>query len=274
MQGFIDYKIIENTSDTKNITNFDIFSFGSPDNDNLTPRSGLNFSNLGISMIYEIEHPQQNKSLNFDAGEITFDITTSTARSESLFINFALDLKGLIIGNSEKSPQDKGFLTVIPDVRLSGVDNSAWYGLDFKLNMGTPGELAGKVSLDSFLLLSWAPDSTGDTYNANIGISLPGTGGGAKLISLQSVLKLSIGQLRLAFDDSKKSFLLMFTQIALKFLGLLKIPPNGSSLFYLFGNPNSGGKSSGLGWYAMYNKEDPSTIKSLKSNKKTATLAE
>ncbi len=274
MQGFIDYKIIENTSDAQNVTNFDIFSFGSPDNDNLTPRTGLNFSNLGIAMVYEIEHPQQNKSLNFDAGEITFDITTSTARSESLFINFALDLKGLIIGNSEKSPQDKGFLTVIPDVRLSGVDNSAWYGLDFKLNMGTPGELAGKVSLDSFLLLSWAPDSTGDTYNANIGISLPGTGGGAKLISLQSVLKLSIGQLRLAFDNSQKSFLLMFTQIALKFLGLLKIPPNGSSLFYLFGNPNSGGKSSGLGWYAMYKKDDPSSIKSLKSNKKTATLAE
>ncbi len=293
MQGFIDYKIIQGAvEDNKfytnnksksskgnapksNPVNFDIFSFGSSDNTNLTPRTGLSFNNLGIAMIYEIENPQQNKSLNFDAGEITFDITTSTARSESLFLNFALDLKGLIIGNSDKSPQDKGFLTVIPDVRLSGVDNSTWYGLDFKLNMGTPGELAGKVSLDSYLLLSWTPNSTGENnYKANIGISLPGTGGGAKLISLQSVLKLSIGQIRLAFDDSQKSFLLMFTEIALKFLGLLKIPPNGSSLFYLFGNPNSGGKSSGLGWYAMYKKEDQETVKSLTESTREATLVE
>jgi hypothetical protein len=88
-----------------------------------------------------------------------------------------------------------------------------------------------------------------------VGIQLPGTGGGAKLISLQSVLKLSIGQIRLGFDADKRSFLLQLTDIALKFFGLLKIPPGGSTLFYLFGNPQSDGKPSGLGWYAMYRKD-------------------
>ena len=49
----------------------------------------------------------------------------------------------------------------------------------------------------------------------------------------------------------------MLTEIALRFLGLLKIPPSGSSTFFLFGNPKSEGKPSGLGWYAMYNKLKP-----------------
>jgi hypothetical protein len=129
--------------------------------------------------------------------------------------------------------------------------------------MGTPGELAGKVNLNSYLLLSWSPDSnTQSGYKAGVGIQLPGTGGGAKLISLQNVMKLSIGQIRLAYvkvqdAEDRYSFLLLFTDIALKFLGLLKIPPNGNTLFYLFGNPNSGGKASGLGWYAMYAVSNP-----------------
>jgi hypothetical protein len=42
---------------------------------------------------------------------------------------------------------------------------------------------------------------------------------------------------------------------------MLKIPPDGSTLFYLFGNPNAGGKASGLGWYAMYaKKKAPATV--------------
>jgi hypothetical protein len=109
------------------------------------------------------------------------------------------------------------------------------------------------VGFTSQLLTAWSPVSNGDaTYRALIGVQLPGTGGGAKLISLQTVLKLSIGQLRLARDREQSSFLLMMSEIALRFLGLLKIPPNGSTLFYLFGNPRSEGKPSGLGWYAMF----------------------
>ena len=135
-------------------------------------------------------------------------------------------------------------------------------GLSYQLNMGTPGKLAGNVGLTSYLLTAWNPTATddGSAPAALVGIKLPGTGGGAKLISLQSVLKLSIGQIRLAYANNPQtgqySFLLMLTDIALKFLGLLKIPPNGATLFYLFGNPNSDGKASGLGWYAMYNADE------------------
>ena len=148
---------------------------------------------------------------------------------------------------------------MITDVALGGVDGGPWLGLEFQLNMGSPGKLAGAVGLTSSLLVAWAPTSAGDAFGAMVGLELPGTQGGAELISLENILKLSIGQLRLAIDRDKTpaAFLLMMTEIALKFLGLLKIPPSGSTSFYLFGNPEPGAGPSGLGWYAQYDKEPP-----------------
>ena len=85
-------------------------------------------------------------------------------------------------------------------------------------------------------------------------MQLPGTGQGAPLISLQTVLHLSIGQVGLQYassaDGTRHGFLLMLDEIAISFLGLLKFPPNGATSFYLFGDPSGTGKS--LGWYARY----------------------
>ncbi|MEG4595009.1 hypothetical protein QUB00_24850 [Microcoleus sp. F8_C2] len=185
-----------------------------------------------------------------------FDLAASTPRPNSLFTNFALQLEGLATGSNELTPNSAGYITVITDFPLSGVGSNLWYGLRFRLDMGTPGDLAGKVNLTSHLLTAWSPSSSGEnSYQAMVGIALPGTSGGANLISLQKVLQLSIGQIRLVYAEDKKSFLLMLTDIALKFLGLLKIPPSGSTLFYLFGNPQNQGQPSGLGWYAMYKKK-------------------
>lgn len=256
MSGFIDYYLI---GDKQTAPVFDIFSFGNePDED--APNQGLKFNNLGISMTFPESDPP-SKTMAMDATQISFDTSHSTSRDTGIFLNFALDLQGLVISEPLTTLSDKGYLPVIPDISLSDVSTGNWYGLRFKLNMGTPGELAGKVSLDSYLMVAWSPNSQGDsTYKAAIGISLPGTGGGAKLISLQNVMKLSIGQIRLTYDTTQTSFLLMFTEVALQFLGMLKVPPNGSTLFYLFGNPDSGGNASGLGWYAMYKKETASAI--------------
>lgn len=251
MAGFIDFFRLE---DPQSHVPFDIFSFGNdPGRDDLN--KGLSFANLGIQMSFSKSDPG-NKTFSFDTTGITFDPSVSTPRPNSLFLNLLLDIDAMVAGTQDQGPENLGYLSVLPDLRLGGVKGSEWYGLRFKLNMGTPGELAGKVNLNSYLLLSWSPDSTGPgAYQAGVGISLPGTGGGAKLISLQNVMKLSIGQIRLMYIQKQNSFLLLFTEIALKFLGLLKLPPGGNTLFYLFGNPQAGGKASGLGWYAMYSTE-------------------
>jgi hypothetical protein len=259
LSGFIDFEVVSQGEEGTDKILFDVFSFGNePHQDEL--RKGLRFSNLGLMMSYPKDEPER-RELNFDSSEIRFDLATSTPRSGSLFLDFALELQGMTGGTSETTPAKGGYLQVITDARLTGVDGGPWFGLRYRLNMGSPGELAGKVSLTSYLLTAWAPDSNaGGPYKALVGIELPGTGGGAKLISLQTVLKLSIGQLRLTrvptAGGDKRAFLLMFTDIALRILGILKVPPSGSTLFYLFGNPEDAGKPSGLGWYARYCKDN------------------
>jgi hypothetical protein len=270
LNGFLDFqtvvKVVTEEDGPPQKIPFDILSFGSQTGQEKTPRQGLSFSNLGIQMSFPKNNPTDptKRQLLFVSDEIRFDPATSTPRAGSLYINFALDLQGLQTGTADSTPSSAGFLPVITDARLTGVDGGNWYGLKYKLNMGTPGNLAGKIGLTSYLITAWSPDSSGDdgSYQALVGLELPGTGGGAKLISLQNVLKLSIGQLRLTRDDAQNSFLLMLTDIALKFLGMLKLPPNGATLFYLFGNPQSEGKASGLGWYAVYN-QNPSEQKNL-----------
>lgn len=264
--GFIDFKIVrgpQNESGENQATGpgepFDILSFGNDEGQDLL-RKGLSFSNLGLKMSFPVSDPAK-RDIDFSAGEISFDLATSTPREGSLFSGFSLQIQSLQQGTKDSPPSRSGYATVITDARLNGVDGDDWWGIRYQLNMGTPGNLAGNLGLNSFLLTGWAPESSGeDGYKALVGLQLPGTGGGAKLISLQNVLRLSIGQMRLTLDRSNpeepiKPFLLMLTEIALKFLGLLKIPPSGSTLFYLFGNPKSDGRPSGLGWYAMYNRE-------------------
>ena len=278
LQGYLDYYALAYTtaeapeevgSDPAPQHSFDLFSFGA---NAQGEGRGLAFANLGIAMTYPAATPTA-RTLRFDAGEVRFDLSTSTVRDASLVTNFALDEVELLRSPTltdpsaaPAGPDTLGYLPVITDMRLDGVSGPEWYGLKMLLRLGTPGELAGKASLNAYLLLAWDAASTGPTHQASVQLQLPGTTGGASLISLQNVLKLSVGQIRLAFvpptpppagslaAPGKSAFLLMFTQVALQFLGLLKIPPTGSTLFYLFGNPNANGKASGLGWYAMYKK--------------------
>ncbi len=273
--GFWDFKDLKNTTvddGISTVTDFDLLSFGSAGEQNAngsSTREGLLFNGLGIQMTSPQYVPGQTdplpKKMTFETSKMTFDQKRSKARPTSIYVNFALNLQSLAQGTADTTPAGKDYLTVITDLKVSPFDGSNWVGLTYQLNMGTPGKLAGNVGLTSTLLIAWDPNAkTNADPNSRppvfVGIKLPGTGGGAKLISLQSVLNLSIGQLRLSFSDKESSFLLMFTDIALKFLGMLKIPPNGSTLFYLFGNPQSEGKASGLGWYAMYAKDEKKKI--------------
>jgi hypothetical protein len=256
LSGYLDFCVV---LDREGLV-FDVMSFGSAYDREAKkmldePRKGLSFAGLGIDMIFA-DDPVQNKYA-FNSSDVRFDSLRSTPRPQSLFLNLALSLQRLISSSPDATPASSGFAPLITDATLNGVEGGVWYGLEYQLNMGTPGNLAGAVGLTSGLLTAWSPKSGPDAYSALVGLRLPGTGGGAKLISLQNVLKLSIGQMVLTFDRRTNSFLLMLTEIALRFLGLLKIPPSGSSTFFLFGNPSGDGKPSGLGWYAMYNRLTP-----------------
>ena len=198
-------------------------------------------------------------SLSALTGSISFNLDNSTTRVGSLYPNFALQLDKLVIGNSSESPGDQGFLTVTPmtpsgsDFGFTSLDDN-WFGFSMILNMGTLGKLSSDAGLVTSMMIAWSPGSTGNTYSTLIGLKMPGTNPKAKILGIQGVLKLTISDLQLVFDDTNKTFALLLTDIALKFLSIAKLPPGGQTNFFLFGNPKSDADSQSLGWYAAYNK--------------------
>lgn len=270
----------------------DFYSFG-PEGEQWGPRTGLNYSNLGLNMAFKTPDPLNTRHITFDSSQITFNMAASVARAGSLFDSLSMELMGMVSADeSDVTPESLGYLDVVTNIRMGGVTDG-WHGLQFRLNLGTAGELAGKAGLNAVLLLAWAPDSSGESYQASTGLKMPGTTNGAPLISLQSVIALSYGTIQLLYTDKPgqmlhptsrkplrlqavqgggvparssgkstvagKQFILVLNEIAIKFFGILKIPPNGSTAFYLFGDADGGASRTGLAWYAVYNNEPKAT---------------
>ncbi len=253
MGGFLDFAIVPGQA-TPAAPALDLFGFG-----NLAgqtqPHQGLAFANLRLTMTFPTATPSA-RTFALATDGIAFDLRHSTVRPGSLVDQFQLQLTSLF--TTDQTVTQAGFLPVIA-MFPAGDLGATWNGLVFRLDLGGPGALAAAVGLDSSLLLAWSPTSLAVDGSGNrLGLQLPGTAQGAPLISLQSVLKLSIGRIQLAFDPKPGAYLLMLDQIALAFLGLLKLPPSGATSFYLFGDPSGG--QSGLAWYAIYANEPPAAV--------------
>lgn len=228
----------------------------------------LNYADLGINMDFNDLNPGA-RTFSFDPTAMTFDVSSSKPRYTGFAVNFPMTLNGLSIGTSGKSPKDLGYLPVQSPFSLdsnnSGISGD-WYGLTFKLNMGTLGALASKADLNATILVAWSPgvDSSNKGYGAEVFIHLPGSGGSSSLFSLQGIIKLTIEdiQLFLTVDGHVSTYTMKFTDIALKLLSLT-FPPGGTTGMYLFGDPMEHGEAhtgnnSSLGWYAAYQQNPPS----------------
>jgi hypothetical protein len=248
MGGFLDFAIVPGRASPE-APLLDLFGFGNLAGQTL-PHQGLAFSNLRLTMAFPTEQPDA-RAFTLATDKLAFDLPHSTVRPGSLVDQFRLQL-GSLMTSSATLPQ-AGFLPVIA-MFPAGDLGETWNGLVFRLDLGGPGALAAAAGLEASLLLAWAPTQLASDGSGNrIGLELPGTAQGAPLISLQSVLKLSIGRVQLAYDATAKAYLLLLDQIALAFLGLLKLPPSGATSFYLFGDPSGG--QTGLAWYAIFNNE-------------------
>ncbi|MFG1603720.1 hypothetical protein [Actinoplanes sp. NPDC049265] len=250
LYGFLDFVTV-----TADCEPFDLLSFGSTDGN--APRQGLAFAGLGITMGFDEpadpSKPTGTPAYAFDATKIAFDPARSTLRPGSLADNLALKVDSLILGGADAAPTDLGYLGVGTEARLAGVQGD-WYGLRLQVNLGTPGALAGAAGLTTPVLLAWsAPAKGSTTLPLGVWLLLPGTSQGSSLLSLQGVLRLAVGPIllkRVPAERGGRAFMLVMTEIALRFLGLLKLPPNGATSFYLFGDPSGGGGP--LGWFAIY----------------------
>ncbi|MGD1066012.1 MAG: hypothetical protein ABR975_04285, partial [Vulcanimicrobiaceae bacterium] len=259
--GYLDFAVVPGvdygSADPKNPQSIDLYGFGNAPGASL-PRQGLAFQALTLQMSFATQAPVP-QTFTLQTDPMRFDLGNSTLRPASLVNEFNLQLTSYAAYDANgKTPPSLGFLPVVAMIPAGDL-SSGWNGLTFQVDLGTPGELASKAGLTSSMLLAWSP-STGEGPQVQVGLQLPGTAQGAPLISLQNVLKLSIGQVALSYtataDKSRYGFLLLLNEIAMIFLGLLKIPPNGATSFYLFGDPNG---ANALGWYAIYNNEPAAT---------------
>lgn len=188
----------------KQLPEFDLFSFGPSDATGADgPSGGLQFSNLMISMSYGATGPtgptgptsqtaQEDTTFAFEAGQMVFDPSSSSARPQSLFSRFPLQVVGMLQGNAETLPSDLAYIAM--DTPLpTGSLGDPWFGLQISLSLGSQGSLPPKANFTATLLAAWAPST--ETYNVAVAIQLPGSQRDSKTLIIEGPLKLSIGSL-------------------------------------------------------------------------------
>lgn len=236
----------------------DVFSFGPESTGTPAARLSaeqLRYANLWISLDYVPGAPAQDV-YTFDASKLVPDPVQSVAREQSLFAGFPLTLAGFLhvppqaadATDKPAAPASLGFLGIGSTPPLGGSISAPWFGLVADLGFGSAGALAAEAGFKASMLMSWSPGSAGQEPNAGIGLKLPGTGPGGKLLSLQGVLKLKIGELSLSNNDG--TYLLQLDRITLNAL-MLTFPSAGQLDALLFADP-AGKDRTTLGWYAGY----------------------
>jgi hypothetical protein len=233
----------------------DAFSFAPPGGQ--ASGGGLAYSSLFLDLVFD-PTAATPRTFTFSPAKIAFDAALSNARPGSLFGALPLKLAAFVSGQS--TPAQQGFLPVsLPGVALSSLPSS-WYGLLLDFDLGSPGALAAEAGWTAGLLLAWGPGSkrASTSARAQMGMQLPGAGGNASMLSLQGILKLSIGQIQLRCLPGGV-YLLQLTRIALHFL-VFQFPPSGETMLYVFGDPASPGQRSQVGWFAAYNKPAESAL--------------
>jgi hypothetical protein len=252
MWGTFEFAILEVLPKDKPPIPADLLSFGQDAGDPLYgPAVGLRFSGLDVSLSSPVDAPNA-VTFVFETGRLALDAGASTARDHSLYKDLALEVDAFIAGAEDKRPVDFGFLPVGVEPKLKAL-SGPWFGIAYKVTMGSPGALVSQAGFTSRILLAWAPTSAAnDTTSAVfVGLQLPGAAPGAKLLSIQGVLKLSIDSILLrreAVTGQDIAFVLRLNNIALTFLGIVKLPSSPIN-FFLFGDPSGSGS---LGWYAAY----------------------
>ena len=265
MSGALEFALLSVTlPDNAGVREADLLSFGQPPDALPTgPAQGLSFSGLDVSMTSPINSPNA-VTFVFETAKLALDAGASQPRAHSLYTDLALQVDSFIAGAEDKRPVDFGFLPVNVEPKTKAL-SGPWFGIAYKVTMGSPGGLVAKAGFTSRLLLAWAPTSlSGEATTAVFtGLQLPAAAPGTKLLSIQGVLKLSIDSILLRREQVSGpvlSFTLRLNNVGLTFLGIAKLPPGATINFFLFGDPSGSGS---LGWYAAYIEDNKTALAKL-----------
>ncbi|QDX26144.1 hemagglutinin protein [Sphingomonas suaedae] len=229
----------------------------------------LRFGNLSIDMAFELGDPVNTTVFRLNDGALSFDLSNSVARPDSLARRFPVRLTNLITtpdprlaqpidtdpGGAALMPQDMGFISVTAPID-QGLLSAPWYGLNYTIDLGTLGALAGSASIALSVLAAWSPGPGGQEPNVYVGVKLPGTREAFGVnLPLQGILKLGFRSIEFLVDNTDgepRTYTLRLRDFALRLLGL-SFPP-GHNDIVLFGNPDQGSTDK-VGWYAAYSQE-------------------
>jgi hypothetical protein len=226
---------------------FDILSYGTKTNDSYT--NGLGFSNFDIHMNFDIKNPKFKK-FSCHLENMSFNIANSIYRNNSLHSHFPVKLTNMIWGMDNKHPKDKGYMNINTEIASIPLNN-LWYGLEYKLELGSLGAIASNTGFYSNLCIcfSSASKKQDKQYSIFIGLKIPGSTNNNNVCSIQGVFHVGIDKIQLTKTDND-IFLLLLNNIGIKFFGKNIVP--GETDFYLFGNTDKKSNSNNLGWYLGY----------------------
>lgn len=229
--------------------------------------SHLRFGNLGIGMSFEMGDPAGTTTFTVRDGNLSFDLANSEARPDAFVSRFPARLAGLVatpdpavsaVATAPSTPADMGYASVTAPIQQQ-VLSQPWYGLVYRIDLGTLGALAGNTAIGIDLLTAWSPGVGGADPAVYVGVKLPGTKEALGVsLPLQGIVKLGFKSIELQVDQEPgqpRTYTLRMRDFALRLLGLA-FPPGHNDVL-LFGNPAQAGDSK-VGWYAAYaSDEDP-----------------
>ncbi|MDY7092722.1 MAG: hemagglutinin protein [Acidobacteriota bacterium] len=242
---------------------FDPFTYGvAATAEGEPPLDGyLRFAGLVVTMQFDLATPDE-QSFTVAEGQMSFDLANSSPRPHGLAAAFPLTLSGLVAQGEEggsspegSSPEDLGFASVSVPLEQTPM-TPPWYGLNFTLDLGTLGALAGSVGLTVNLLTAWKPGTPEQPQPLYVGLELPNAKSLGIDWPLQGILSLGFRSFEFeTYEDSNHevAYLLLLRQFALRILGL-SFPPGNTDVL-LFGNPDQS-STERLGWYACYAQDE------------------
>ncbi|MFL9841854.1 hypothetical protein ABS767_12840 [Sphingomonas sp. ST-64] len=222
----------------------------------------LRFANLALDMRAS-DAGKPIFSLRDEA--LTLDLPGSVAREDSLVSRFPVRLQRLITSPppattdaASATPASLGYVNISAPIDQQQLD-SQWYGLVYRIELGSLGALANSAPLAMDILVAWSPAERDVIPPVYLGIKLPGADSrlGAAL-PLQGLMTLGFKSIEFLVHDpgnAVNNYTLCLRNFAVRLLGL-SFPP-GRNNIYLFGNPDQTGEQA-VGWYAAYVADDVS----------------
>ncbi|MEU6237492.1 hypothetical protein, partial [Kitasatospora sp. NPDC047058] len=222
----------------------------------------LRFGGLAVAMSFDLGDPAGTTRFTLQDGNLSFDAANSRPRARSLAARFPVRLNGLLATPDPElsagpppppqTPADLGYVSVTAPLDQSELTRP-WYGLDYTVDLGSLGALAGSRALALQVLVAWSPGAADAEPGLYLGVRLPGAAGLVGVdLPLQGVVTMGFRSVEFLVDEEAerpRTYTLRLRDFALRLFGLA-FPPGHNDVI-LFGNPDQGGASK-VGWYLAY----------------------